>query len=857
MSNAALENLLRDLPQVGTLIKDRPYRQVWRFEFQGKGYFLKFYPRAGNKLKRLLAGNPARVEFIRLQALQKAAIAAPRAVALLVGFSINDRLGDAVVLEAIEPGITLDQYVQGFALRGEAVPDHRQLASDIRQLVHQLGRAKLGHRDLHLGNLLLHEQKLYLLDGYAVRPGGLRMDDVLQLAHSVRGLATRTDLQRGWQRLAGGAAMPAHNRISRYWWRKLLNRSSGENAYFGRLRDGPWRGMFFKREKYPRRWAAASGLEISADDWQKQWPMLLENIQAGQLEIIKTSPSGDVLAGQITLAGKPLQAIVKRPYKRYWYRYLNEIGRGSRSWRAWRKAWKLIVRDIPTAWPLLVMQKRRMGYITDSVIVFERVDGPTLASVDLNILDTAQRETLFRRTGGILREIESFGFAHFDAKASNWIVQCDDKLGLRPILIDVDGIRGRRWPALGIRRLLRSMREHPQYSVADSLALCQGYAPYSRMEREEECQVPNAECQMEENTSDGESAANLVFGIRHSALGIKSILLIKPSAIGDVVHALPVLHLLRKRFPSAKISWMIAPACASLIQGHPLIDELVLFERKRFGQAWKSPAAAMALWRFLRDLHAAKFDLVIDLQGLLRSGFCAWITGAPLRVGFANAREAAHLFYTHTVDCSLERDHAVERYLKVAAALGCDTSDVQFPLHFDEADRRHVHNLLPEMGHFAVLLPGTNWPSKRWPVEYFAALVEPLKKDHGLTCIVAGAPSDAELAAQIPGAINLVGKTTLRQTVALLSRAKLVIANDSGPMHIAAALGVPLVTVFGPTNPIRTGPFGRMDAVLQLAMECSPCYSRKCPLHHQNCLKQLTPQMVLKQAAQALAAAIA
>jgi len=857
VSNAALENLLRDLPKVGTLVKDRPYRQVWRFEFQAKAYFLKFYPRAGNRLKRLLAGNPARVEFERLQALQKAAIPAPRAVALLVGFAVNERAGDAVILEAIEPGVTLDDYFQGFALRGQAVPNHRQLSHDIRQLVHQLGQAGLGHRDLHLGNFLLHEDKLYLLDGYAVRLGGLRLNDVLQLAHSVLGLATRGDLQRGWQQLAGGAAMPKHNRISQSWWRKLLRRTTGENAYFGRLRDGPWRGVFFKREKYPRRWAAASGLEISPTDWQKLWPVLLQQIESRQLQILKASPSGDVLAGQIVLAGKTLEVIVKRPYKRYWYRYVNEMGRASRSWRAWRKAWKLILRDIPTAWPLLVMQKRRLGYITDSVIVFARVDGPTLATVELDALDPAQRQTLFRRTGAILRQIETHGFAHFDAKASNWIVQHDDKLGPRPILIDVDGIRARRWVALGIRRLLRAMQEHPQYNVADSLALCQGYAPYSR-----QCQIPNAKCQVEEKTSSGESAANSAFGIRHLAFGIVSIpldpppqkiLIIKPSAIGDVVHALPVLHLLRKRFGAARISWMIAPACASLLQDHPLIDELVLFDREYLGTTWKSPAAALALWRFLRKLRAAKFDLVIDLQGLFRSGFCAWVTGAPRRVGFANAREAATLFYTDTVECSLEHDHAVERYLKLGAALGCDTSDVQFPLYFDETDRRYVDTLLPPDRHFAVLLPGTNWPSKRWPVEYFAALVEPLQKDHGLTCVVAGAPADAEMAAKIPGAINLVGKTTLRQTVALLSRAKLVIANDSGPMHIAAALGVPLVTVFGPTNPVRTGPFGRMDSVLRLAMECSPCYSRQCPLRHHNCLKLITPQMVLQQAAAAMA----
>ncbi len=180
------------------------------------------------------------------------------------------------------------------------------------------------------------------------------------------------------------------------------------------------------------------------------------------------------------LGGRPLEIVVKRPFKRYWYRYLNEIGRGSRAWRAWHKAWALVARDIPTAWPLLVMQKRKFGYVTDGLVVFERVAGSTLCGADLDNMAADDREMLMRRTGTILRKIDQLGLGHFDAKASNWIVREDDKRGPHPVLVDVDGIRFRRWPALGISRLLRSMRDHPQYTPEDSLALCRGYAPFSR-----------------------------------------------------------------------------------------------------------------------------------------------------------------------------------------------------------------------------------------------------------------------------------------------------------------------------------------------------------------------------------------
>ena len=475
----ALEKLLRDLPRNGTLVKDRGYRQVWRFEFEGKGHYLKFYPRKGTGLKRLFRGSPAMREFLRLQALQRAEVPAPRAVAQLSGYWLKNQIGDAVILEAIEPAVALDLYVTEFGVRGEPIQGHLALAKKIIALVHKLGAAKLGHDDLHLGNMLLKDGEIHLLDGYAVRFGGLKTNDVMKLAHSVRGVATRADLQRGWNDLGPGGRMPTVNPVSARQWRKFMERTRKENDYFGLLRFGPWRGIFFKQYKYPRRWAPASELKIWKAEWELAWPELWRRIEANELEVIKRGASGDVLGGELELGGRRVQIIAKRPFKRYWYRYLNEIGRGSRAWRAWRKAWTLVVRDFPTAWPLLVMQKRRFGYITDSVIVFERVPGATLAHVDLERINPRERDMLLRRTGRILRQIDDLGLSHFDAKASNWIVLEDEKLGPRPVLVDVDGIRFRRWQTLGISRLLRAMRQHPQYTPIDSLGLCQGYAPFS------------------------------------------------------------------------------------------------------------------------------------------------------------------------------------------------------------------------------------------------------------------------------------------------------------------------------------------------------------------------------------------
>jgi hypothetical protein len=177
VSPPGLEQALKDLPRIGTLVKDRGYRQVWRFEYGDRAYYLKFYPIGGlrDAFRRLTRGSPAMLEFLRLQRLQKAQIPAPRAIAVLMGFRIQSRKGDAAVIEAIEPAVQLDSLLNQCELNADPIPNHLELANQIRSLIRQLAKAKLGHEDLHLGNLLLHDGKVHLLDGYAVHDQGMRV----------------------------------------------------------------------------------------------------------------------------------------------------------------------------------------------------------------------------------------------------------------------------------------------------------------------------------------------------------------------------------------------------------------------------------------------------------------------------------------------------------------------------------------------------------------------------------------------------------------------------------------------------------------------------------------------------------
>jgi heptosyltransferase I len=327
-----------------------------------------------------------------------------------------------------------------------------------------------------------------------------------------------------------------------------------------------------------------------------------------------------------------------------------------------------------------------------------------------------------------------------------------------------------------------------------------------------------------------------------------NILVIKPSAIGDIVHALPFLNLLRKCWPAAKITWLATPICAGLVENHPQIDEVIRFDRRRFGKSWRKPAALIDLAQFWLSLRRRKFDLVIDLQCLLRSGWMAWIAGAPVRIGLSTAREGARYAYTHIVPDDFNWQ-AVERYLGVAKFLGCGGEPIEYVFAVNDEDREMVASLVGNLP-YAVLIPGANWLTKRWPPEHFNQTAAALRERFGLGSFVAGAAGDRALAEQIPNATDLTGKTNLPQTVALLEKASLVIGNDTGPMHIAAALGRPLVTVYGPTDPQMTGPHHRLASVIKLDIACSPCHGTTC--WHNSCMRLLGAEAMMEAAARQL-----
>ena len=324
--------------------------------------------------------------------------------------------------------------------------------------------------------------------------------------------------------------------------------------------------------------------------------------------------------------------------------------------------------------------------------------------------------------------------------------------------------------------------------------------------------------------------------------------------MGDVLHALPVLVKLRARFPDARIDWLVTPENAELVRHHPALAGVVIFERK---------GAGVTAWlRLLRELRHARYDLAIDLQGLLRSAVFSIATRAPVRIGFdrplpqkhgwSGAREGSWLACTHRIAIPTLDVHAIDRYLWLAPLLGLDDAPPDLRVHLAAGAEENAVRLLSEhrLDKFAVLVPGTKWETKHWQPEQFAGTGRALA-ERGFGVVVAGSPGEralcAAVASQCPGAVDLCGKTSLTELAALLKRAAVVVTNDSGPMHLAVALGRPVVGVFGPTDPVRVGPYRRMESVVRAGVACSPCHFRRlsqCP-HDHACMKQVTAAAVV------------
>lgn len=335
------------------------------------------------------------------------------------------------------------------------------------------------------------------------------------------------------------------------------------------------------------------------------------------------------------------------------------------------------------------------------------------------------------------------------------------------------------------------------------------------------------------------------------------ILILKPSSLGDVVQALPVLRCLKRHLPASAIYWWIDSSLAPLLEGDPDLAGIVRFERRR----WALPRHWPEMWRSVRWLREQKFDWVIDLQSLARSGVFAWLANGGLLVGLDDSREGARGFYDLVVPRASFHTHAVDWYLAVLPLLGV-------PRHWDfdwlpvrTGVAATVRRNWPVAdARWIAFLPGARWPNKRWPLEHFVEALRRLAAEFPDTRFaILGADQDRPLGAVLQQAapersLDLTGRTSLPEMVEWLRLCDLLVTNDTGPMHVAAALGKPVVAVFGPTEPRRTGPYGQVERAVRHDLPCAPCLRSRCVWPDRlECLTAISPAAVLDRARPMLA----
>jgi lipopolysaccharide heptosyltransferase II len=344
-------------------------------------------------------------------------------------------------------------------------------------------------------------------------------------------------------------------------------------------------------------------------------------------------------------------------------------------------------------------------------------------------------------------------------------------------------------------------------------------------------------------------------GSLSSLLNHGRMLFIKPSSLGDIVHALPVVSAIKTRWPGVHLTWVVKRRWADIVDRVEGVDRVWRVDET--AGSWVGEACRM---------RAERFDVAVDLQGLFRSGALARLCGAPVRVGFANGREGSPWFYTRRVPVPNLDMHAVDRYLLVAESLGARAQGApKFRFRILDADMETVRNVFHRKGEsidrpWVAMNVSARWPTKRWSLGSFAEVLDRLHQEGLGPMAVIGGPEDRSDAEQLRAIakrpfIDLTGAVPLGCLPALLSTASLLVTNDSGPMHIAAAVGVPVVAMFGPTSEIRTGPYGADHHVLAGPVSCRPCFSRVCRHDpERECLNLVTPNDVAGAVRRLLAA---
>ncbi|MBW2325850.1 MAG: lipopolysaccharide heptosyltransferase II [Deltaproteobacteria bacterium] len=338
-----------------------------------------------------------------------------------------------------------------------------------------------------------------------------------------------------------------------------------------------------------------------------------------------------------------------------------------------------------------------------------------------------------------------------------------------------------------------------------------------------------------------------------------NILIVKLSAIGDVIHTLPALNAIRSHCPDAHIAWLVEEAAAPLVEGHEALDRVLVSKRKRWMRGLRTSSFFSTLseiYRFIKTLRDTDYDMILDFQALLKSGVLIAIARGQRKIGFGKGlehMEHSYIFLNERIPAVDMEIHALSRGMMLIDALGIPSNTVEYKLPVSSYDHEKVDGLMRTYGMLGAkplvaINPVAKWETKLWANKKFSQLADILIDRYDAKIVFTGGPEDGStiqdiMAAMKGHAVNLAGHTTLKMLAALYQKVDFVVSTDTGPMHMAAAVGIPVVALFGPTAPWRTGPFGTGHQIVRGGPECSPCFKRECKTI--DCMEQISVQQVV------------
>jgi lipopolysaccharide heptosyltransferase I len=320
------------------------------------------------------------------------------------------------------------------------------------------------------------------------------------------------------------------------------------------------------------------------------------------------------------------------------------------------------------------------------------------------------------------------------------------------------------------------------------------------------------------------------------------ILVIRLSSLGDILHTLPAFYDLRNSFRNARIDWLVSEQCKFLLTAIRGIDAIHVLDTKALQRSRGSRIAWSRAWASMRELRQQHYDISIDFQGLLKTALTSTLSGAEKRYGFCKelVREfPAHWFYHQTLAKPSVPVHVLELNRMLAALAGAERSRTVCEFDISEEDRHTVEAALREreIDRFVVLNPGGGWYTKRWSPDKYGTLALKIQNELGFQVVVTTGPGEEQLyqaiAARCPGAPPLHLSVSFLQLVPLLRQARIFVGGDTGPFHLACALEIPVVGIFGPTSSLRNGPWRESDQVVEHTLQCSFCYGRTCDTNNE------------------------